>query len=100
MPAEILGNDLTLEKVKYLENLSDIIIKFSPRKQTDFSKKIEIELRRRYGTEGLEPDYDGNRFRREENKLRCMSHDCGDPDCKGLGETYYVSGKELQKFAN
>lgn len=99
MPAEILGNDLTPKKIEYLPK-SEIIIKFTPFiKQNKFSKKIEKELRRRYGPEGKEPDYSGNRLRFEGNKLRCMSHDCGDPSCEGLGDIYYVSGKEILEIA-
>jgi hypothetical protein len=101
MNRKILGNTLTPEKIRLLVNIDNIIIKFSPFKEsTDFSKIIENKLRKKFGTNGLEPDYGGNKFRFEGNKLRCRSHDCGDTLCQGLGETYHVSGEELQKIAN
>ncbi|NIM47547.1 MAG: hypothetical protein GTN40_05335 [Candidatus Aenigmarchaeota archaeon] len=100
MPEEIMGNRLTSEKIQVLGNLDEVAIKFSPFEGfTEFSKKIESELRRRYGTDGLEPDLEGNKTRYEGEKRRCWSHDCGSTYCNGLGDTYYVSGEELQEIA-
>ena len=100
MPKEIIGNRLTSEKIKILGNSDEIAIKFSPFEgYTEIGKKIESELRRRYGTDGIEPDLDGNKMRYEGEKRRSWSHDCGSTYCNGLGDTYYVSGKELQEIA-
>ena len=100
MPKKISGNKLTSKEVQLLKKSDEIIITFSPfEKSTGYSERVESELRRRYGTDGMEPDYGGNRFRYEGDKIRCRSHDCGDTSCRGLGETYYVSGEELQEIA-
>lgn len=96
----VIGNNLNLTVVEVLKDREKISIRFELGKMTDLAKRVESKLRAVYGTEGLPTDYDGNRIRYEGRELRCESHDCSNEYCKGLGETYYVSGKELQKFAN
>jgi hypothetical protein len=100
MSKKVSGNMLTHEDIRFLVKINELMIKFSPFKDhTDFGKKIEKELRRRFGTNGLEPDLGGNKFRVENGKIRCITHDCGNTFCSGLGDTFYVSGEELQEIA-
>ncbi|MFH1473984.1 MAG: hypothetical protein ABIE55_03755 [Candidatus Aenigmatarchaeota archaeon] len=97
---KISGNVLTPEKIKILLKLNNIMIKFSPfEDHTEFGRKIEGELKKRFGTHGLEYDSESNKFRVEEGKIRCITHDCGSTCCSGLGDIFYVSGEELQEIA-
>jgi hypothetical protein len=100
MSKKVLGNLLTLEDVRFLVKLNEIMIKFSPfENHTVLGKRIEEKLKKRFGTNGMEPDLGGNKFRLENGKIRCMTHDCGNTCCSGLGDIFYVTGEELQEIA-
>ena len=100
MTKKISGNLLNPEDIRFLVNLNEIMIKFSPfEDHTPFGRKIENTLKKKFGTNGVEPDLGGNKFRLENGKIRCITHDCGNTCCSGLGDIFYVSGEELREIA-
>jgi hypothetical protein len=96
---EVIGNNLTPQKVRQLEKISVVAIKFTLGKKTRYGEKIESALNKKYSIEGKEPDYGGNIILFEKGRLVRETHDCRDSSCGGLGVTFYVSGQELQKIA-
>ena len=99
MPLEILGNTLSPKIIDNLLGGGKIAIRFTSESKTGYAKRIERALNSRFRVEDSTPDYGGNRFAYEGKVLRRKSHDCGNSDCGGLGETYYVIKKELEEIA-
>lgn len=74
-------------------------------KLNTYNKILSEILKDKYcvGVEDCEEDLSGVNFSNyegeEPNKfLRCECHDCGDPSCSGIGETYYLTGKEFKEI--
>jgi len=100
VPTEVLGNNLNPLMVKILKNRSEVALRFSAGKITEYGRKVERKLKLKYETERSKPDYGGNILVHEGEILRRKSHDCGDSCCPGLSDIFYISGEELERIAN
>jgi hypothetical protein len=95
-PLELSGNKLTPKNVRTLVDYENIVVKFGLGETSVYGKRVEDWLKERFDTKGKTPDYGGNIFVYKEDKLKRKTHDCGDSTCRGLEDTFHVSGGELK----
>lgn len=95
-PLELSGNKLTPKDVRTLVNDENVVVRFGLGETTDYGKRVEYWLKERFDTKDKRPDCGGNIFVYKGEKLKRKTHDCGDPSCCGLEDTFYVGGGKLK----